>query len=43
MWHWTTGDSFNFGAGPHTLHVWQREAGARVDIVPLTTSASPPS
>lgn len=41
-WHWTTGDSFQIGAGPHTLHVWQREGGARVDVVALTTSSTPP-
>lgn len=41
-WRWTTGDSFSLGAGPHTLHVWQREGGARVDVVALTTSSSPP-
>jgi len=41
-WHWTTGDSFSLGAGPHTLHVWQRECGARVDVVALTTSSTPP-
>jgi len=41
-WHWTTGDSFNLGAGLHTLHVWQCEAGARVDVVALTTNSTPP-
>ena len=41
-WHWSTGESFVLTAGPHTVHIWQREAGARVDALALTTSASPP-
>ena len=41
-WRWDTGDSFALAAGPHTLHVWQREGGARVDVVALTPSMSPP-
>jgi hypothetical protein len=36
------GDNFSLGAGPQTLHVWQRECGARVDVVALTTSSTPP-
>lgn len=41
-WHWSTGASFALTAGPHTLHVWQREAGVRIDRIALTTSATPP-
>jgi hypothetical protein len=42
IWHWTTGDSFSLAAGAHTLHIWQREIGARVDVVALTLSSTPP-
>jgi len=42
VWHWTTGDSFSLAAGAHTLHIWQREIGARVDVVALTLSSTPP-
>jgi hypothetical protein len=41
-WHWNTGDSFNLVAGGHTLTLWQRECGARVDVVALTTTPTPP-
>jgi hypothetical protein len=41
-WHWNTGDGLSLGTGVHTLHVWQREGGARVDVVALTTSSMPP-
>jgi len=41
-WRWDTGDSFALTAGPHTLHIWQREGGARVDVVALTPTMSPP-
>lgn len=41
-WHWTTGDSFNLGAGAHTLQVWEREVGARLDALALTSSSTPP-
>jgi hypothetical protein len=38
-WHWKTGNSFSLQAGPHTLNVWLRDPGARVDAVALTTSS----
>jgi len=41
-WHWRTGDSFALQAGPHMLHVWLRDPGARVDVVALTESSQPP-
>lgn len=41
-WHWKTGNSFPLQAGPHTLHVWLRDPGARIDVVALTTSSQPP-
>jgi hypothetical protein len=41
-WTWKTSASFPVAEGNHTLVVWQREAGERVDIVALTQSATPP-
>ncbi len=41
-WHWVAGDSFLLSAGSHTLSLWQREAGARADVVAVSTSATPP-
>jgi hypothetical protein len=42
-WHWvTSGGTFTLAAGPHTLTLWQREAGARADIVAITRSPTPP-
>jgi hypothetical protein len=41
-WTWLTGQSFMLATGAHTLHLWQRESGARADVIALTTSASPP-
>jgi len=42
MWHWKTGNSFPLQAGSHTLHVWLRDPGARIDVVALTTSSQTP-
>ena len=41
-WHWKTGNSFALQGNPHTLYVWLRDPGARVDAVALTTSLLPP-
>jgi hypothetical protein len=41
-WGWQTSASFAVAQGDHTLVIWQREAGERVDIVALTQSATPP-
>jgi hypothetical protein len=44
QWHWTTGaTTYSLGAGAHTLTIWQRECGARADVVAVTPSAMPPS
>jgi hypothetical protein len=43
MWHWVTSTgTFTLPPGMHTLTLWQREAGARVDVVALTRSMMPP-
>jgi predicted small lipoprotein YifL len=42
-WHWRTGSrSYSLASGAHTLIFWQREAGARVDVVAVTNSAQTP-
>ena len=41
-WHWVTGAATSISAGPHTIDLWQRECGARADVVALTPSATPP-
>jgi hypothetical protein len=41
-WVWQSGASFALAAGPHTLNLWQRESGARADVVALTRSPTPP-
>ncbi|MEP6863604.1 MAG: hypothetical protein ABJE66_23465 [Deltaproteobacteria bacterium] len=44
QWHWTTGaTTYTLAAGAHTLTIWQRECGARADVVAVTPSAIPPS
>lgn len=43
QWHWTTGaTTYALAAGAHTLTIWQRECGARADVVAVTPSAMPP-
>ncbi len=46
-WYWTTNrlggaaqPTVSGGAGDHTLHLWMREDGARIDRVLLTTNAN---
>jgi hypothetical protein len=42
-WHWMTGaTTYPLLIGPHTLTIWQRECGARVDVVAVSPSATPP-
>jgi len=41
-WTWMTGTSYILAPGTHTVHLWQRESGARVDVIALTTSSTPP-
>lgn len=42
-WHWKTGAAtVTLAAGGHTLTIWQRECGAKLDKVAVTTSATPP-
>ena len=42
-WNWTLGPTpIVLGAGAHTLTLWFREAGVRVDQVALTPDATPP-
>lgn len=42
-WVWITGASHSLAAGPHTITLYQRECGACVDELALTTTATPPS
>lgn len=43
QWHWKTGaTTFTLGPGSHTLTIWQRECGLRIDVVAVTKSATPP-
>ncbi|TMQ21106.1 MAG: hypothetical protein E6J91_02900 [Deltaproteobacteria bacterium] len=42
-WHWNTSSrDYPLASGGHTLSLWQREAGARVDVVAETNSAQLP-
>ena len=44
-WHWTKSSgtsTYTLTPGPHTIIVWQREGGARVDRLALMTGTSPP-
>lgn len=43
QWHWSTGaTSYVLSSGAHTLTIWQRECGARADVVAVTPSQTPP-
>ena len=43
QWHWITGaTTFDLPAGPHSATIWQRECGAKVDALALTTRATYP-
>lgn len=43
QWHWVTGAAtFDLPSGPHSATVWQRECGAKVDTIAITTRASYP-
>jgi hypothetical protein len=43
LWHWKTGaQTFNLSAGTHTLTIWYRECGTKLDVVAVTPSATPP-
>jgi len=42
MWDWITGATLQLTPGNHAITLWQRESGARVDRLALTTSATPP-
>jgi hypothetical protein len=40
QWHWVTGTTtYPLPPGPHSLTVWQRECGAKVDVVAVTARA----
>jgi len=41
-WEWDTDGPITLASGAHVLTIWQRECGARVDVVALTTSDTPP-
>ena len=40
-WSWVVGNGFNLSAGVHSLSLWQRQTGARADMLALTVTASP--
>jgi hypothetical protein len=42
-WHWATSASFTLAAGAHAIGVWQREAGVRLDLVVVSSSATTPA
>lgn len=42
QWIWTHGNSTFLTAGPHTLHVWMREDGLKIDQVAVTTGTQTP-
>lgn len=41
-WHWVSSGNLSISAGTHSLDIWHREAGTRVDVVAVTMTASPP-
>ena len=41
-WRWVTTAPVAIGAGTHLLGIWHREAGARVDVVAITQTSTPP-
>ena len=42
-WHWQTGTTtYDLTAGTHTLTIYQRECGAVVDVVAVTTASTNP-
>jgi hypothetical protein len=41
-WHWVSSGNLSISAGTHSLDIWHREAGTRVDIVAVTMTATPP-
>ena len=41
-WHWRSGGSHVLPAGAHTITIWQRESGVRLDQIALTLAANPP-
>jgi hypothetical protein len=41
-WHWVSSGNLSISAGTHSLGIWHREAGTRVDIVAVTQTATPP-
>jgi len=43
MWHWRTGaKTYALDPGMHRLTIWQRESGAKIDVVAVTRSATHP-
>jgi hypothetical protein len=43
-WAWDTSNTtVNLGAGEHTLNIWMREDGQKLDKIVVSTSSSPPS
>lgn len=43
QWHWRTGGTtYPFSPGPHSVTIWQRECGASVDTIAVTTKSTYP-